>query len=78
MQAFAEAWADSEFVQQPAAQLPWSHLCTLLARLQVHALHKFLAGFEVRRVLRRHIDIFTCPRIAPDAWRAIVQGVTPR
>lgn len=26
MRAFAEAWPDSEFVQQAAAQLPWFHL----------------------------------------------------
>jgi len=25
MRAFAEAWRDSEFVQQAAAQLPWGH-----------------------------------------------------
>lgn len=30
MRALAQAWPSSEFVQQPAAQLPWFHLCTLL------------------------------------------------
>jgi predicted nuclease of restriction endonuclease-like (RecB) superfamily len=34
MRAFAEAWPDSEFVQQAAAQLPWFHLCTLLDKLE--------------------------------------------
>ncbi|WP_408463970.1 hypothetical protein [Paraburkholderia fungorum] len=26
MRSLAQAWPDVEFVQQPAAQLPWSHL----------------------------------------------------
>ena len=30
MRAFAEGWPEAEIVQQPAAQLPWFHLCTLL------------------------------------------------
>ena len=34
MRAFAEAWPDSEFVQQAAAQLPWFHLCTLIDKLK--------------------------------------------
>jgi len=34
MRAFAEAWPDTEFVQQAAAQLPWFHLCTLLDKLK--------------------------------------------
>ena len=33
MRAFAEAWPDPEFVQQPAAQLPWTHHCMLLDKL---------------------------------------------
>ncbi|NWB68208.1 YhcG family protein [Pseudomonas sp. I8001] len=33
MRAFAEAWPDSEFVQQAAAQLPWGHNLVLLDRL---------------------------------------------
>ena len=35
MRAFAEAWPDSEFVQQAAAQLPWFHLCTLIDKLKI-------------------------------------------
>ncbi len=34
MRAFAEAWPDTEFVQQAAAQLPWFHLCTLMDKLK--------------------------------------------
>ena len=33
MRAFAEAWPDTEFVQQVAAQLPWGHNLVLLDRL---------------------------------------------
>ena len=33
MRAFAEAWPDSEFVQQAAAQLPWGHNLVLLDKL---------------------------------------------
>ncbi|MBF0429441.1 MAG: DUF1016 family protein [Magnetococcales bacterium] len=34
MRTFAEAWPESEFVQQAAAQLPWFHLCTLIDKLK--------------------------------------------
>jgi predicted nuclease of restriction endonuclease-like (RecB) superfamily len=34
MRAFAEAWPDTEFVQQAAAQMPWFHLCTLIDKLK--------------------------------------------
>ncbi|HEX8829043.1 MAG TPA: PDDEXK nuclease domain-containing protein, partial [Xanthobacteraceae bacterium] len=34
MRALAQAWPDEEFVQQPAAQLPWFHLCTLLDKVK--------------------------------------------
>lgn len=30
MRRFAEVWAEEEFVQQVAAQLPWFHNCVLL------------------------------------------------
>ncbi len=33
MRAFAAAWPDPAFVQQPAAQLPWFHHCLLLDKL---------------------------------------------
>ena len=33
MRAFAEAWPDPAFVQQPAAQIPWTHHCMLLDRV---------------------------------------------
>lgn len=34
MRAFAEAWPDSEIVQQAVGQLPWGHNLVLLARLK--------------------------------------------
>lgn len=34
MRRFAESWSDPEFVQQPAAQLPWFHICTVMDKLQ--------------------------------------------
>lgn len=34
MRAFAEAWPDTEIVQQAAAQLPWGHNLVLLDRLK--------------------------------------------
>lgn len=33
MRAFAEAWPDREFVQQAAAQIPWTQNCLILDRL---------------------------------------------
>jgi predicted nuclease of restriction endonuclease-like (RecB) superfamily len=33
MRAFAEAWPDPAFVQQPAAQIPWTHHCMLLDKV---------------------------------------------
>ena len=34
MRAFAEAWREPEFVQQPVAQLPWGHHLVLLTKLK--------------------------------------------
>ncbi|MDX8414059.1 MAG: DUF1016 N-terminal domain-containing protein [Mariprofundales bacterium] len=34
MRAFANSWADSEFVQEVLAQLPWYHQITLLDKLK--------------------------------------------
>ena len=33
MRAFAQAWPDEAFVQQPAAQIPWFHNCVLLEKV---------------------------------------------
>lgn len=37
MRAFAEAWPDTEFVRQAAAQLPWYHQLALLDKLKTEA-----------------------------------------
>lgn len=34
MRRFADTWRDPEFVQQPAARLPWFHICTVMDKLQ--------------------------------------------
>jgi hypothetical protein len=34
MRTLAEAWPGEEFVQQPVAQLPWSHVVTLLRTMK--------------------------------------------
>jgi predicted nuclease of restriction endonuclease-like (RecB) superfamily len=34
MRALSEAWPGKEFVQQAVAQLPWSHVVTLLDKLK--------------------------------------------
>lgn len=34
MRAFAEAWPDSEIVQQAVGRLPWGHNLVLLTRLK--------------------------------------------
>jgi len=33
MRAFAAAWPEAAFVQQPAAQIPWTHHCMLLDKV---------------------------------------------
>jgi hypothetical protein len=49
MRALAEAWPDSEFVQQPAAQLPWFHLCTLLDKVKNTPLREWYAAQALRQ-----------------------------
>jgi len=34
MRAFAEAWPEADFVQQPVGQLPWGHNLVLLTKLK--------------------------------------------
>ena len=34
MRAFAEAWPEADFVQQPVGQLPWGHSLVLLTKLK--------------------------------------------
>ncbi len=43
MRALAETWPDVAFVQQPAAQLPWFHICTLLDKVKNTPLREWYA-----------------------------------
>jgi predicted nuclease of restriction endonuclease-like (RecB) superfamily len=44
MRTLAQAWPEAEFVQQPAAQLPWFHLCTLLDKVKDPAAREWYAN----------------------------------
>ncbi|KVM65749.1 hypothetical protein WJ60_15555 [Burkholderia ubonensis] len=61
MRALAQAWPAPEFVQQPAAQLPWFHLCTLLDKVKDPADRDWYASKSLehgwsRNVLAMQID----------------------
>lgn len=61
MRAFAQAWPESEFVQQAAAQIPWGHYLVLLDRLNTEAERRWYAAQAVehnwsRNVLNIHIE----------------------
>ncbi|KVN94955.1 hypothetical protein WJ69_07035 [Burkholderia ubonensis] len=61
VRALAQAWPAPEFVQQPAAQLPWFHLCTLLDKVKDPADRDWYAGKSLehgwsRNVLAMQID----------------------
>ncbi|MBF0625279.1 MAG: DUF1016 family protein [Magnetococcales bacterium] len=61
MRAFAEAWPDSEIVQQAVGQLPWGHNLVLLAKLKApeqrlaYARRALEHGWS-RNVLSIHIE----------------------
>jgi len=55
MRALAEAWPGPEFVQQPAAQLPWFHLCTLLDKLKSQDVREWYAARAVEHGWSRSI-----------------------
>ena len=61
MRAFAEAWPDSEIVQQAVGQLPWGHNIVLLTRLKTpqwrlaYAQQAIEYGWS-RNVLNIHIE----------------------
>ncbi|KVT69985.1 hypothetical protein WK56_18745 [Burkholderia ubonensis] len=61
MRALAQAWPAPEFVQQAVAQLPWSHVVTLLDKLKEPATRDWYAGKSLehgwsRNVLAMQID----------------------
>lgn len=61
MRAFAEAWPESEFVQEVLAQLPWYHQLTLLDKLKTRAEREWYAARAIehgwsRNVMWHHIS----------------------
>lgn len=55
MRALAEAWPDGEFVQQAVAQLPWSHVVTLLDKLTVREEREWYAAKSVEHGWSRNV-----------------------
>jgi predicted nuclease of restriction endonuclease-like (RecB) superfamily len=55
MRAFAEAWPDSEFVQQAAAQLPWGHNLVLLDKLHAPETRRWYAAKAIEHNWSRNI-----------------------
>lgn len=55
MRAFAEAWPDSEFVQQAAAQLPWGHNLVLLDRLNTAEERRWYAAQALEHNWSRNV-----------------------
>lgn len=61
MRAFADAWSDADFVQQPVAQLPWGHNLVLLTQLKdtqerLFYAHKAIENNWSRNVLVMQIE----------------------
>lgn len=55
MRAFAEAWPEAEFVQQPAAQIPWGHNLVLLDRLNTEADRRWYAAKSIEHNWSRNV-----------------------
>lgn len=55
MRALAQAWPAVEFVQQPAAQLPWFHLCTLLDKVKIPAERDWYAAKSLEHGWSRNV-----------------------
>jgi len=67
MRAFAEAWPEADFVQQPVGQLPWGHNLLLLTKLKdresrlAYAARALEHGWS-RAVLVHHVEARTVER----------------
>lgn len=55
MRAFAEAWPDSEFVQEVLAQLPWYHQLALLDKLRADEERRWYAAKAIEHSWSRNI-----------------------
>ena len=67
MRAFAAAWPEDDFVQQPVGQLPWGHNLVLLTKLKDRDARLAYAALAVehgwsRAVLVHHIEARTAAR----------------
>jgi predicted nuclease of restriction endonuclease-like (RecB) superfamily len=67
MRAFADAWPEADFVQQPVGQLPWGHNLVLLTKLKdrdarlAYASQALDRGWS-RAVLLHHLEARTVER----------------
>ena len=55
MRAFAEAWPETAIVQQPAAQIPWTHHCLLLDKLKAPSDRLWYAAKAVEHGWSRNV-----------------------
>lgn len=55
MRKFAEAWTDPEFVQQAAAQIPWTHNCLILDKFQDVSIRKWYIAKTIENGWSRNI-----------------------
>jgi hypothetical protein len=62
MRALAQAWPDAEFVQQPAAQLPWFHRYTLLDKVKGLEQRDWYAGNALEHGWSRQVVMMHCAR----------------
>jgi predicted nuclease of restriction endonuclease-like (RecB) superfamily len=67
MRAFAQAWPDPEFGQQPVSQIPWGHNVVLLTKLKDPKARLAYAAATVehgwsRAVLVHHLELRTVER----------------
>ncbi|MBK7077181.1 MAG: DUF1016 family protein [Myxococcales bacterium] len=67
MRAFAEAWPEADFVQQPVGQLPWGHNLVLLTKLKDREARLAYASQAIdrgwsRAVLVHHLEARTVER----------------
>ncbi len=83
MRAFAEAWPEADFVQQPVGQLPWGHNLVLLTKLKAterrlaYAQAAIAYGWS-RSVLVHHIELGTVERQGKALTNFVVQLPKPQ
>jgi len=73
MRAFAEAWPDSEFVQEALAQLPWYHHLALLDKLDIEEERRWYAAKALEHNWSRNVLVM---QIEVNARGRVGQAVT--